>query len=250
MKNSTDGSKSSLRAQANRGGKSELLSLLEEKANRQAGSRLLNYHPYQKQKTFHEAGAEASERLLMAGNQVGKTLAGGAEWAMHLTGLYPDWWTGKRFPAPVRFWCAGVTGSSTRDNPQRVLLGPPADEAAWGTGMIPRKNIMHFSRHRGVASAVDTLLVHHVAGGHSSLAFKSYEMGREKWQGETLDGVWFDEEPPLDIYTEGLTRTQAKGHFVIVTFTPLQGATEVVRRFLAETEWAEPKCGTQKKGHG
>jgi phage terminase large subunit-like protein len=30
---------------------------------------------------------------------------------------------------------------------------------------------------------------------------------REEWQGETLDWVWFDEEPPLDIYTEGLTRT-------------------------------------------
>ena len=39
--------------------------------------------------------------------------------------------------------------------------------------------------------------------------FKSYEKGREKWQGETLDCVWFDEEPPLDIYSEGLTRTNA-----------------------------------------
>jgi hypothetical protein len=45
------------------------------------------------------------------------------------------------------------------------------------------------------------------------LAFKSYEKGREKWQGETLHGVWFDEEPPLDIYTEGKTRTNAtNGH--------------------------------------
>ena len=43
--------------------------------------------------------------------------------------------------------------------------------------------------------------------GESVLAFKSYEKGREKWQGETLDGVWFDEEPPLDIYCEGRTRT-------------------------------------------
>ena len=31
--------------------------------------------------------------------------------------------------------------------------------------------------------------------------------GREKFQGETLDYVWLDEEPPIDIYTEALTRT-------------------------------------------
>jgi phage terminase large subunit-like protein len=55
------------------------------------------------------------------------------------------------------------------------------------------------------------------------LAFKSYEKGRQKWQGETLHGVWFDEEPPLDIYTEGKTRTNATNGIVIVTFTPLLG---------------------------
>ncbi len=68
------------------------------------------------------------------------------------------------------------------------------------------------------------------------LRFKSYEKGREKWQGETLDGVWFDEEPPLDIYIEGLTRTNATGGIVIVTFTPLLGMTEVVSMFLSEAD--------------
>ena len=47
------------------------------------------------------------------------------------------------------------------------------------------------------------------AAAPSRRCFKTYEKGREKWQGETLDGVWFDEEPPLDIYMEGLTRTNA-----------------------------------------
>jgi phage terminase large subunit-like protein len=28
----------------------------------------------------------------------------------------------------------------------------------------------------------------------------------EKWQGETLDWAWFEEEPPLDIYTEHVGR--------------------------------------------
>jgi phage terminase large subunit-like protein len=63
---------------------------------------------------------------------------------------------------------------------------------------------------------------------------KSYEKGRAKWQGETLDWVWFDEEPPEDVYSEGLTRTAATGGLVFLTFTPLLGMSEVVRRFLEE----------------
>ncbi len=102
------------------------------------GDRLAAYRPYQKQREFHDAGVRYRERLFMAGNQLGKTLAGGMEWAMHLTGRYPKWWRGRRFEGPVRFWAAGVTQESTRDNPQRVLLGVPLRREDWGTGAIPR----------------------------------------------------------------------------------------------------------------
>lgn len=167
----------------------------------------------------------------MAANQVGKTLAAGFELAMHATGLYPTWWVGRRWDRPIVGWAAGVTGESTRDNPQRILLGRPG---AWGTGAIPKNNLRSTSSSRGLADAVDTIQVEHVSGGVSSIQLKSYEKGREKWQGETLDFVWFDEEPPADIYTEGLTRTNATGGMTLITFTPLLGMTEVVRRFLLE----------------
>lgn len=174
----------------------------------------------------------------MAGNQLGKTLAGGAEWSMHLTGRYPDWWGGKTFGKPVRMWAAGVTGESTRDNPQRILVGPPQQEEAWGTGMIPGDATIDWLKSpHGVKSALDAVVVRWGGGGdvgpgESVLSFKSYEKGREKWQGETLEGVWFDEEPPLDIYSEGLTRTNTTGGITIVTFTPLQGMSDVVLQFL------------------
>jgi phage terminase large subunit-like protein len=87
---------------------------------------------------------------------------------------------------------------------------------------------------RGVPDLVDTLQVKHVSGDLSRIALKSYEKGREKWQGETLDWVWFDEEPPLAIYTEGLTRTNVAQGPVWMTFTPLLGMSETVSRFILE----------------
>ena len=68
----------------------------------------------------------------------------------------------------------------------------------------------------------------------SVIGLKSYQRGRESFQGETLDYLWFDEEPPADIFTEGLTRTNVNQGPVWVTFTPLLGMSETVRRFLLE----------------
>jgi phage terminase large subunit-like protein len=173
----------------------------------------------------------------MAGNQLGKTVAGGSEWAMHLTGRYPDWWDGYVFNRPVKFWAAGVTGESTRDNPQRILVGSPQQKEQWGTGTIPFDCLKDYTASRGVPDSLDSIIVRWGGGGdiqaqESVLAFKSYEKGREKWQGETLDGVWYDEEPPLDIYTEGTTRLQANNGLAIITFTPLKGMSDVVSLFL------------------
>ena len=212
----------------------ELAELLTEQKRRQSRTRLARYRPYPKQILFHERGLTARERLLMAGNQLGKTFSGAAETACHLTGKYPDWWTGRRFDRPVRCWAGSKTGEVTRDGVQRLLVGEPKDRTAWGTGMIPGDAIVDTSSRMGVADAIDSVLVEHVSGENSTLGFKSYDQGREKWQGETLDIVWFDEEPPMDIYMEGLTRTNATGGMVYMTFTPLLGMSDVVHMFIDE----------------
>lgn len=172
----------------------------------------------------------------MAGNQLGKTLAGSMEVAMHLTGKYPGWWEGRRFEQPGRWWASGESRESTRDSVQKLLLGPPELEDEWGTGAIPDADIIDTSRGRGVPNVVDSVTVRHVSGGAATLLFKAYEQGRAKWQADTLQGVWYDEEPPADIYTEGLTRTNATGGLVFLTFTPLKGMSDVVRMFLTDSE--------------
>lgn len=194
--------------------------------------RLSLYRPYPKQQKFHIAGATYRERLLRAGNQMGKTLAAAAEVAIHATGKYPEWWQGKRFGKAPVIWCAGVTGEVVRDSIQRLLLG---DVANPGTGFIPPGDVAETTPSRGVAGLIDTILVKHAKGGTSRIRLKYYEQGREKFQADTVDYVWLDEEPDMDIYTEALTRTNATGGIICLTFTPLKGMSEVVRRFLKTT---------------
>jgi phage terminase large subunit-like protein len=214
--------------------KAQLLEALIERRERKAGNKLADYKPYPKQREFHASAGplHIRERLLIAGNQLGKTFSAGAEYAMHLSGEYPDWWCGAVFDEPVVGWAASETSQSTRDTVQRILLGQPG---AWGTGAIPKRHIVDIKRAaHGVSDAVETILVQHKSGGISRVTIKTYDQGRTRWQGETLDFVWFDEEPPADIYFEGLTRTNARQGIVTLTFTPLKGMSEVVRRFLQE----------------
>ncbi|MEQ8246102.1 MAG: terminase family protein [Alphaproteobacteria bacterium] len=199
-----------------------------------------HYRPYPRQVAFHAAGAAHRERLFMAGNQLGKSLAGAMEVSFHLTGHYPPWWTGRRFGHAVKFWSASDTAETTRDNVQRHLLGPAHHEAAWGTGAIPKTALVRTVKGRNAPGALSAIVVRHASGAESVVAFKSYDQGRSKWQGESLDGVWFDEEPPLDIYSEGRTRTQATGGITLITFTPLLGMSEVVRLFLAAPSSRDP----------
>ncbi len=212
----------------------ESAALLAEAINELARFKLADYQPYAKQRQFHILGADLAirERLLIAGNQLGKTVAGSMECAMHLTGLYPEDWEGAVFNEPVTGWAASETSQGTRDTVQRLLLGPVG---SWGTGSIPADRIIKIQRaSHGVADAVETILVRHESGGVSRVTLKTYDQGRERWQGETLDFVWFDEEPPEDIYIEGLTRTNATQGIVWVTFTPLKGMSDVVKRFLID----------------
>lgn len=210
----------------------EAAEISKELDRRSRTNRLKHYRPYLKQLEYHDETLR--ECLFMAGNQLGKTMAGTAEDAIHLTGKYPDWWNGHRFTKPITMLAGSESYELTRDGLQRLLIGPPANEEEWGTGFIPKDDIVAITRRAGVSNAIDSVTVKHVTGGTSTLLFKAYEQGRGKWQANTVDYVHFDEEPPEDVYFEGITRTNATRGLIRVTFTPLLGMSSVVARYLLE----------------
>jgi phage terminase large subunit-like protein len=217
----------------------DLLETLEAVNDRQTYRKLDYYKPYPKQKTFHDLGAHKRERLLMAGNQQGKTYSAAAEVAMHMTGEYPEYWEGRRFNKATSGWIAGESAVLVRDGPQKLLCGKPGVDSLFGTGLIPKAAFSGKpSLSRGVTDAYDTIQVTHktngIEDGVSTATFKSYEQGREKFQSETLDWIWNDEECPEDIYQEELARITATNGMIFMTFTPLKGRTEVVIRYMDE----------------
>jgi Terminase large subunit, T4likevirus-type, N-terminal len=166
---------------------------------------------YATQLNFFLAGASGvHQRLIYAGSQRGKTLSCAAEVTWQATGLYPVWWGGLRYKKPLLIWVACESVIVGRDTCQKKLLGDN-----FGDGLIPleylaRKPIMV----PGGTGAVDTLFVtHHDADGNpdgvSQIVFKTFEQRREKLQGASVDLIWIDEKPPMDVYSELLARTSA-----------------------------------------
>lgn len=172
------------------------------------------------------------ERLALAGNRVGKTEGiGGYETTLHLTGLYPEWWEGRRFSQPISAVAAGTTGKTTRDIIQKKLLG---NWGELGTGLIPAEHITRVTGKAGIQDAIELIYVKHVSGGTSLLTLKSYDQRRVAFEGEERHLVWLDEEPPLDIYTECLIRTMTTDGLILCTFTPMEGMSDVVMLYLED----------------
>jgi len=216
----------------------ELFQIIEGIGLRRKFHKLDYYQPYDYQKDFHHAegyktpGRLARQRALMAANKVGKTLCGGAEAAMHLTGQYIEGWEGWRFPNPIVALCGSNTNEQTRDIVQAELFGDPTDDKLLGTGSIPIDCIGEKTRKPGVPNAFDSVMVRHVSGGFSKVMFRAYEQGAKKHMGSRIDLGWLDEEPPHDIWAQYLRGTFSTSGIIMMTFTPEEGVTEVVNNFL------------------
>ena len=185
------------------------------------------YQPHPKHLEFHNLGKTAHERLFLAANRIGKTMACSLEVCMHLTGNYPDWWQGHRYDRAINVWVGGVTGQEVFGILESRYFEGVAGELPWiDPSLVAYSNR---SEHR--------YQIVHSSGRLSQIRFKTYEQGRKAWQGEKCDLIHLDDEPPLDIYTEASLRLMSTGNdhygMMLVSATCLYWS-EFVQHFTTE----------------
>jgi len=115
---------------------------------------------------------------------------------------------------------------------QAELLGT---EGTTKRGMLPKWAILGVSFRRG--GVADLIHVRHSSGGTSTIGLKSFEMGRESFQGTRKDFIWLDEECPRDVMGECqmrlmATRPSEAPGLLLCSFTPLLGLSSSVLYFL------------------
>ena len=170
---------------------------------------------HEKQMLFHKC--QKRNRWVFGGNRSGKTECGAVEAVWMARGIHPY-----RQNRPNVFgWVVSVSYEVQRDVAQSKILHYLNPE--WIEDVI-----MHTgAKGNPSVGIIDTIVVRNVFGGLSKIGFKSADQGREKFQGASLDFVWFDEEPPQDIYEECKMRVLDKKGDLFGTMTPLKGLTWV-----------------------
>ncbi|MCY1389894.1 Terminase RNaseH-like domain protein [compost metagenome] len=218
--------------------KVELLQLLEERKRRNALklAKLQFESLYDWQLKFAAATLDYSACMLMAANRVGKTRTGLTIDALHLLGDYPDDYPGHRFSIAPLCWLLGFSMEKTRDLLQTPLFGR-LEGGKWTGGLIPSDRIIDWKSATGTSGAMREIRVKHSTGDISSCQFWSYSQGQHAIMGDSVDWYHIDEEPrDKNIFPQVLTRTatgdRGRGGRGILTFTPENGRTELVVKFM------------------
>lgn len=186
---------------------------------------------HQKQMAFHKC--QKRNRWVFGGNRSGKTECGAVETVWIALGIHPF----RQNRDNVFGWVVSVSQQVQRDVAQAKVLK-----------YLPSRYIQSVVMQEGSKGApeygiIDYIVVKNALGGLSKIGFKSCDQGREKFQGASLDFVWFDEEPPKDIYDECRMRVFDKRGDIFGTMTPLKGLTWVYNEIeLNEQESDEVWC--------
>lgn len=188
------------------------------------------------QLTFIKATATYYECCLCAANQIGKTFLGTLVDAVHLLGDYPEDWPGHKFDFPPTVWALGYSMEKTRDLIQTAIFGKLVNGNFQG-GLVPAERIVSHESAPGTPNACRSVVVKHSSGDESVIQFWSYSQGQHAIMGDVVDWVHIDEEPKdQTIRPQVLTRTingdKGKGGRVIYTFTPENGKTDLVLKFM------------------
>lgn len=168
-----------------------------------------------KQLAFHMCNKK--NRWVFGGNRSGKTECGAVETVWLARGIHPY----RQNKKDVQIWVVSLSTQVQRDVAQEKVLSYLSKSWIKEIVMLSgRKD----SPQNGV---IDYITILNVFGGESKIGFKSCDQGRDKFQGTSLDYVWFDEEPPEDIYKECRMRVLDRCGEIYGTMTPLKGLTWV-----------------------
>lgn len=187
---------------------------------------------HQKQIDFHKCLKK--NRWVFGGNRSGKTECGAVESIYFARGIHPY----RQNKDNVFGWVVSLSTQVQRDVAQAKILSYLNPDWIEDVTMISGKKE---NLKNGV---IDQLFIKNVFGGTSVIGFKSCDQGREKFQGSSLDFVWFDEEPPKDIYDECKMRVLDKKGDIFGTMTPLKGLTFIydeiyLNSFNSDKVWYE-----------
>ena len=188
-----------------------------DRRHREEKLRYYNAGPkvHEKQLAFH--ACPKRNRWCLGGNRTGKTECGAVEAAYYARGNHPY----RTITRPTEGWVVSLTNEVQRDVAQQKLLSYLNPE--WIKDVRMRMGRADDYEH----GVIDYILVESIHGGLSKISFKSCDQGRAKFQGTSLDYVWFDEEPPEEIYQECQMRVIDRQGNLWGTMTPLMGLTWV-----------------------
>ena len=170
---------------------------------------------HKKQLDFHKCLKK--NRWVFGGNRSGKTECGAVESIYMACGIHPYRENRKN----VFGWVVSLSQQVQRDVAQRKIL------QYLNPSLIQDITMLSGRKDSPEDGIIDRIKVKNALGGSSVIGFKSCDQGREKFQGSSLDFVWFDEEPPKDIYQECRMRVIDKKGDIFGTMTPLKGLTFV-----------------------
>lgn len=197
----------------------KLKTIINELERREQNDTLSKYNKgklvHKKQLEFHKNSHK--NRWVFGGNRSGKTECGAVETVWLARGIHPY----QKVSQATVGWVVSLSTQVQRDVAQNKILHYLNPD--W------IEEIIMTSGKKSSASlgVIDTIIVKNIFGTFSKIGFKSCDQGREKFQGTSLDYVWFDEEPPYDIYIESKMRVLDKGGQLFGTMTPLKGLTWV-----------------------
>lgn len=169
--------------------------------------------------------SEATIKTIFGGNRVGKSQSGGLEATCAVLGAallpYATTWPVEQRKIAEKWakigaqsgWVASVSYKLQPEGCQsKIMQYLPPDQIA---------SIAYVSRVENIISQIN------LKNG-KSISFKSYEQGAKDFQSAGKGWIWFDEEPPKDIWKECSVRTEAGlTLYRWLTMTPVQGMTWV-----------------------